>query len=159
MNVVAGEKFGHVYFLIAFPIRVFVFGHYGNKVYHEIVKEKISKGYHLLEKYHLFSNSLVIVAVIITLVGLKFGWASKMSSEDLLSKWIGLNLFLLFLSGSCFIIDRIACSYYKVEKNEDEKFDCSEENIRRYLQHSERLFDRISSVVFWLDIFSVFWRR
>ncbi|MBQ3565497.1 MAG: DUF2628 domain-containing protein [Alphaproteobacteria bacterium] len=65
MNMVAGENFGHVYFLIAFPIRVFVFGHYGNRVYYEIVKEKISKGYHLLEKYHLFSNSLVIVAVLL----------------------------------------------------------------------------------------------
>ncbi|MBQ3564645.1 MAG: DUF2628 domain-containing protein [Alphaproteobacteria bacterium] len=116
------------------------FGYYGNRLYYKAVKKKISKGYHLLNRYHSYSISIIAMTIIVSICfeALNSETPDKIPGINVLLENVGPNLFWFFAIGCYALADWIARTYYIKKHGENQNFDVSEENIHRYLKYSNR---------------------
>ena len=120
---------------IYFLVTQIIYGFFGNALFYRIVKKKIAKGYHLLNKYHHESMSIVIISL--STYGI-FGLL--MSSFYSFSDWLARKIYF--------------------GNHELGNTEINEKNIRLYLsdsskEHTTGIIVKMLAVVFFIVAFII----
>lgn len=106
------STFELIYCGIIETISILFLGRYGNGLYYKTIKKKVAKGYHLLDKYHSYSISIIAISIIVSICfeALNSETPDKIPGVNVLWENVGSNLFWFFAIACYALADWIACT-------------------------------------------------